>query len=190
MGGGEGRRAPMRPLARLGLLAVLTIVAGCANQQPAPGSTWAIDAVDESGTFGTITIERGDVVALPGHMRGAVPGATHGILVNVSYAPDRAGDNGYGMIDWGAAVGDEEVTVGGASFRVFGLDSGVDWPVEGRLGMCLPGCAEPLAGWFLIAVNAAELDGRVTLRYQPLLVDMGNNASDNELVTEVVIHGD
>jgi hypothetical protein len=172
-------------LPALALLAVL--ITACAARGPQPGATWTIDAVDRAGTYGTITITRGEVIELPAPALAAIPGATRGILVHVSYAPDRPNNTGMGPFDWGAAVGDEEVDIAGARVRVLGLHTGADWPVEPTLGTKIAGSDDALEGWFAIAVSLDELAQPVTLRYQPLLVDLGNNASDNQLVSEVVV---
>jgi hypothetical protein len=175
---------------RPGLVLLVALIAGCgaAPVPPQPGASWTIDAVDRAGEFGTITIERGEVIDLRGRMRQAVPGATRGILVHIGYTPTRASDTGFGAFDWGAAIGDADIGVAEASLRRLALAGDVDWPVEPSLGTLLPGGADPLAGWLVIAVSPAELQGPITLRYQPLLEVLGPNASDNRLVSEIVIH--
>ena len=176
------------------LCALVGPMAGCASSdQPSPiepGNTWMIEAVDQTGVFGTITLERGEVIDLPAEARmgAAVPGATHGILVHIEYESHRAGDAGIGLFDWGARTRQEAVPVAEASVRVSGLVSNAAWPVEPGLGTRLPGSANPLAGWLVIAVTPAELEGQVTLQYQPIVVDLGNGGADARLVSEVVVH--
>jgi hypothetical protein len=178
----------LRRITLLLVAAVAVVAAGCGTDGPGPGSTWTIDAVDRSGVFGSITITRGDIVDLPDPLGEAVPGATRAMLVHVAYETDRGSDTGYGAVEWGASVGDEEISEAAASFRIQHLVSQLDWPVEGALGTQLPGGREPLEGWIVIALSEDELRQPVTLRYQPLLVDLGNNAFDNQLETELVIH--
>ena len=163
------------------LLASLVVVAsGCGGilDRPQVGDTWQIEGVDHSGVFGTITIERGEIIRLPpgANADTFAPGANRGILVRVSYEPDRPSDAGFGSLDWeGDPIGPERP-------RIMGLAQGIDWPVNGTLPNQLPGSANSISGWLIIPVTEAELDQPVNLLYQPMLTD------EPESVAEIVIH--
>jgi hypothetical protein len=168
------------------LLVALVLIVGCTQElvPPEVGDTWQIDAVDRSGTFGSITIERGEVIRLPAGSDADIflPGASHGVLVHMTYEPARPSDSGFGSFDW-----DGRVPPPGAS-RIMGLVSGVNWPVEGTLPTKLPGAADSIAGWMVIPVTEADLRQPITLVYQPIIADAGNGDRNPQVVTELVVH--
>ena len=168
------------------LVALLLVVGGCSAKiaQPKVGDTWQIAAVDRSGAFGSITIQRGEVIPLPPGTDAEVfaPGANRAVLVHIAYEPERPSDSGFGSFDW-----DGRVAPPGAS-RIMGLVSGVDWPVDGTLPMQLPGSANAIAGWMVIPVTEAELGQPITLVYQPIIADGGNGESNPEVVSEIVVY--
>lgn len=169
---------------RLGLGVTLIIATGCSvvPDRPAAGATWQIEAVDQAGAFGTITIERGEIIPVP---PGSHPVATHGVLVHISYEPDRPSESGFGELDWGARLSREE-NAADLPPRLMALVSDPGWPAE-PLGSKLPDVAEPLAGWIVVAVTELELAEEILLRYQPHIVPDGNGLGA-ELVSEITIH--
>ena len=173
----------MRRLPALLLSATIGITACAAGpDRPEVGETWQIEGVDSSGVFGTITVELGETIDVPAAAR-VVAGA-RGILVHISYEPARANDSGYGAFDWMARLPNEE-TLETIPPRVFGLVSNAQWPVEPTLGTRLPGGADALAGWMVVAVTPDELEETILLRYQPLPT---RDLVDPETVREIVIH--
>lgn len=142
----------MRPRAILCLGVGLTVLSasGCSTgpERPQAGDSWQIEAVDLSGANGTITVERGAIIAMPERVR-FIPDASQGILVHISYEPDRPNDAGYGAFDWGARLAcEEDEFESGMLPRVLPLLEAVDWPVEPFLGTKLPESADPSpAGW-------------------------------------------
>jgi hypothetical protein len=182
----------MRPRAilRIGVGLTVLFASGCsaAPERPQAGDSWQIEAVDLSGANGTITVERGAIIAMPERVR-FVPDASHGILVHISYAPDRPNDAGYGAFDWGARLAREEDEFeSGMLPRVLPLLEAVDWPVEPFLGTKLPESADPLAGWMVIAVSPDELAQEILLTYQPHLDRVQNGGFEARPVTDILIH--
>ena len=165
---------------RLFIAGLLVFIGGCTAtlDRPPVGDTWQIDGIDQSGVFGTITVERGEIIRLPpgANADAFAPGADRGILVRVSYEPDRPSDAGFGSLDWEGDV------TGPGGPRIMGLAQGIDWPVNGTLPNQLPGSANSISGWLIIPVTEAELDQPVNLLYQPMLAD------EPESVAEIVIH--
>lgn len=177
----------MRPatLVRLAIYLILVLAAGCSfgPDRPEVGDTWEIDGVDMTGVNGTITIERGEIIAMP--MAGPfVPPGSRAILIHISYEPARDSDTGYGPFDWGARPDDEEEGIGLVP-RVLPLVSEAEWPVEPHLGQMLPGSSDPLEGWVVVAVSPAQLAGEVYLVYQPFLA---NGGTESKEITEILIH--
>ena len=162
------------------LVLLLLVIGGCASgaRKPEAGDTWQLAAEDLSGTFGAITVERGAIIPLPPGTDADifVPGATRGILVHISYEPQRPSDVGYGSLDWesrGTSPGEP---------RIMGLVRGVDWGVDGTLPTQLPGSANSIGGWMVIPVTEADLGQPITLLYQPIIVD------EPAPVAEIVVH--
>ena len=151
---------------------------------PEVGDTWQIDAVDRSGTFGSITIERGEVIRLPpgNDAEAFAPGSSHGVLVRMTYEPARPSDAGYGSIDWEGHVAEP------GQPRIMGLVQGMDWPVFGPLPNQLPGSDSTIEGWMVIPVTEAELGQPITLVYQPIIANAGNGEQNPEVVSEIVIY--
>jgi hypothetical protein len=151
---------------------------------PEVGDTWQIEAVDRSGAFGSITIERGEVIRLPpdSDAETFVPGASRGVLVHMTYEPVRASDAGYGSIDWEGRVAEP------GQPRIMGLIRGVDWPVFGTLPNRLPGSEGTIEGWMVIPVTEAELGQPITLVYQPVIADAGNGERNPEVVSEIAVY--
>jgi hypothetical protein len=164
---------------------VLVLAPGCSfgPDRPEVGDTWEIEGVDMAGGNGTITIERGEIIAMP--IAGPfVPPGSRAILVHISYEPARDSDTGYGPFDWGARPGDEEEGIGLVP-RVLPLASEAEWPVEPHLGMKLPGTSDPVEGWVAVAVSPAQLADEIHLIYQPFLENGGTEASE---ITEILIY--
>lgn len=163
------------------LLALLLVAVGGCGTNPEPPQaldTWQIDAVDQSGVFGTITVERDALIRLPPGSRVADhnPGAARGLLVLLTYQPDRASDSGFGAFDWDAR---------GRAARVpgiAGLDSGANWPVDGTLPTRLPGSDRFIGGWMVIPVTEADLRQPITLLYVPIIAD------EPEAIAEIVVY--
>lgn len=129
-------------------------------------------AIDESGMFGSITVERGEVVSLPPGAQVFYPGSTHGVLVHKAYEPVRPSDAGFGSVDWGSRP---------VSLR--GLISDVDWAVEGRpLPNQLPGSDNAINGWLVTPATEADLRSPITLLYQPLITD------EPEPLVEIIVY--
>ena len=168
------------------LVALALAVGGCVVTPVPPevGDTWQIDAVDHSGTFGSITIERGEIIPLPPGTDADffAPGASRGVLVQMSYEPERPSDAGYGSIDWEGRVAEL------GEPRIMGLVRGVDWPVFGTLPTQLPGSEGAIEGWMVIPVTEAELRQPITLVYQPIISDAGNGEQNPQVVSEVVVY--
>ena len=177
----------MRPatLVRLAIYLILVLAAGCSfgPDRPEVGDTWEIDGVDMTGVNGTITIERGEIIAMP--MAGPfVPPGSRAILIHISYEPARDSDTGYGPFDWGAAPTMRRKA--SASCRACcRFVSEAEWPVEPHLGQMLPGSSDPLEGWVVVAVSPAQLAGEVYLVYQPFLE---NGGTESKELTEILIH--
>ncbi len=171
---------------RLLLVAVLLVIGGCADAlvPPEVGDTWQIDAVDQSGTFGSITVERGEVIRLPPgtNAEAFAPGSSRGVLVHMTYEPARPSDAGYGSIDWDGHVAEP------GQPRIMGLVHGVDWPVFGTLPNQLPGSEGTIEGWMVIPVSEAELGQPITLVYQPIIASAGNGERNPVAVSEIVVY--
>jgi hypothetical protein len=167
----------------------MTVLAGCSVglDPPEVGGTWQIDAVDQAGVFGTITIERGEILDLPGYSDPAFPGATRGIAVHITYAPQRASDTGYGALDWETSTA-AEVPVEGRMGLTNPVPAEADLPEGSALGSVLPDVRQVLSGWIVIPVSDEVLKGPVNLRYQPFLVPAGGNGLTSQLVSEITIH--
>lgn len=77
-----------------------------------PGDTVTIDARDPSGTWGTVTITRGDDVG--GYEDGSVPPDSFVVEIHVEYVAEREPDPFvFGAPDWAITAGANRIPVGG-----------------------------------------------------------------------------
>ena len=94
-------------------------------------------------------------------------GASHGVLVRMTYEPARPSDAGYGSIDWQGHVAEP------GQPRIMDLVRSMDWPVVGTLPNQLPGSDSTIEGWMVIPVTEAELGQEMppssTSRSSPML---------------------
>lgn len=128
-----------------------------------PGDSLIIDAVEQGGTWGTITVERGDDVG--GYPNASVSEDAFVVEVFVSYDAERLPDpETFGRDDWSLATTD-----GTAVGDLLELAPGTD-PERPPLGT-LPGAIDifttPTNGWLLFEVPRDAADKNLRLIYQP-----------------------
>jgi hypothetical protein len=137
------------------------------------GDRITIDAVDNTGTWGTIALVRGSDTG--GYPLDAIDPATFILEVEVHYAADRQPDTDFGRGDW-VLVGEDGLPVGGLFSPALPADPADFDPNRQELGV-FPGAMDvagsSVDGMLYLQIPRAAADEQLFLVYRPVAFKEG-----------------